>query len=136
MPLTIGKLAKQAGVTIETIRYYQRKGLLEQPRKPETGYRQYPKQAISRIRFIKRAQQTGFTLKEILELLTLESDHCQDVQELATAKLSQIDSQIQNLTRLRKVLQELVNGCASNKSVARCSLIDSLSQEPKNTIHS
>lgn len=128
MPLTIGKLAKRAGVTIETIRYYQRKGLLEEPRKPATGYRQYPKQAISRIRFIKRAQQTGFTLKEILELLTLDSGHCQDVQELATAKLTQIENQIQDLTRLQKVLQELVSGCVSNESGERCSLIDSLSQ--------
>jgi MerR family mercuric resistance operon transcriptional regulator len=136
MPLTIGKLAKQAGVTIETIRYYQRKGLLEEPRKPAMGYRQYPKQAISRIRFIKRAQQTGFTLKEILELLTLDSGHCHDVKELAAAKLIQIDNQIQDLTRLRTVLQELVNRCASNEPGERCSLIDSLSQEPDSIIHS
>jgi MerR family mercuric resistance operon transcriptional regulator len=69
MTLTIGKLAKQANVTIETIRYYQRKGLLIEPEKPATGYRQYPPEAIARIQFIKRAQQSGFTLKEIAELL-------------------------------------------------------------------
>jgi MerR family mercuric resistance operon transcriptional regulator len=70
MTLTIGKLAKQSKVTIETIRYYQRKGLLEEPIKPTSGYRQYPLETIARIRFIKRAQQSGFTLKEILELLS------------------------------------------------------------------
>lgn len=70
MKITIGKLAKQANVTIETIRYYQRKGLLAEPAKPATGYREYPQEAIARLRFIKRAQQSGFTLKEIAELLS------------------------------------------------------------------
>lgn len=129
MPLTIGKLAKQAGVTIETIRYYQRKGLLEEPKKPVMGYRQYPQEAIARIRFIKRAQQTGFTLKEILELLALDSDRCQDVQQLASEKLTQIENQINDLSRLREVLHELVNACTSNVSTEHCSLIDALSHD-------
>ncbi len=82
-PLTIGKLAKQTEVTIETIRHYQRIGLLTEPAKPDGGYRSYSANAISRIRFIKRAQQAGFTLKEIATLLSLDGAHCADIRQLA-----------------------------------------------------
>jgi len=129
MTLTIGKLAKQANVTIETIRYYQRKGLLNEPEKPVIGYRQYPSEAIARIRFIKRAQQSGFTLKEISELLSLNSGHCQDVQKMAEQKRQQIDEQIKDLTALRNVLDGLVKGCQQTQSTDHCSLIDSLSNQ-------
>ncbi len=129
MNLTIGKLAKQANVTLETIRYYQRKGLLVEPDKPMRGYRHYPADAISRIRFIKRAQQSGFTLKEISELLLLDSEHCQDVQTMAEQKRQQIDEQIQDLTALRNVLDRLVKGCQQDQSTQHCSLIDALSHQ-------
>lgn len=129
MFLSIGKLAKQAGVTIETIRYYQRKGLLIEPRKPVTGYRQYPRDAIARIRFIKRAQRTGFTLKEISDLLLLDSGHCQDVRKMAELKLRQIDKQIEDLSALRLVLDGLVKGCQKDPSTEHCSLIESLSSQ-------
>ena len=127
MKFTIGKLAKQANVTIETIRYYQRKGLLDEPIKPDTGYRLYPSEAISRIQFIKRAQLCGFALKEILELISLDSGHCSDVQKVAEKKRLQIDDQIKNLTALRDVLDSLVQGCKNNPSIEHCSLIDTLS---------
>jgi len=127
MILTIGKLAKQANVTIETIRYYQRKGLLLEPDKPATGYRQYPATAISRLRFVKRAQQSGFTLKEISELLLLDSEHCQDVQKLAEQKRRQIDQQLADLTELRIVLDKLVKACQQDKSTHHCSIIDAFS---------
>ncbi len=127
MKLTIGKLAKQANVTIETIRYYQRKGLLDEPIKPATGYRLYPSEAIFRIQFIKRAQLCGFALKEILELLSLDSGHCSDVQKVAETKRQQIDNQIKNLMALRDVLDSLVQGCQNNPSIEHCSLIDTLS---------
>jgi len=129
MKLTIGKLAKQANVTIETIRYYQRKGFLHEPAKPDTGYRQYPTEAIARIRFIKRAQQSGFTLKEIAELLALDSGHCEDARKLAEQKREQIDGQIRDLTALRHVLDNLVKGCQNDPSTEHCSLIDSLSNQ-------
>ncbi|BCG63430.1 MAG: MerR family transcriptional regulator, mercuric resistance operon regulatory protein [Methyloprofundus sp.] len=129
MPLTIGKLARQANVTIETIRYYQRKGLLVEPDKPATGYRHYPTAAISRLRFIKRAQQAGFTLKEILELLSLDNEHCQDVQKLAEQKLQQIDNQLNDLKALRNALDDLVKGCQHDQSTQHCSLIDALSNQ-------
>ena len=127
MKLTIGKLAKQSGVTIETIRYYQRKGLLTEPEKPASGYREYPVDTIARIHFIKRAQQSGFNLKEVSELLTLDSGHCADVRKIAEHKLQQIDEQIKNLMALRHVLDSLVKGCQADPSAEHCSLIDALS---------
>ncbi len=129
MTLTIGKLAEKANVTIETIRYYQRKGLLLEPDKPVTGYRQYPTTAISRLRFIKRAQQSGFTLKEIVELLLLDSEHCQDVQKLAKQKRQQIDQQLADLAALRQVLDGLVKSCQQDKSAHHCSIIDAFSDQ-------
>lgn len=129
MFLTIGKLAKQAGVTIETIRYYQRKGLLREPEKTATGYRQYPVGAITRIRFIKRAQQCGFTLKEISELLLLDSGHCQDVRKMAEQKRQQVEKQIKDLSSLHNVLDNLVKGCQTDPSTEHCSIIDTLSKE-------
>ncbi len=129
MTLTIGKLAKQANVTIETIRHYQRKGLLIEPDKPVNGYRLYPSEAISRLCFIKRAQQSGFTLKEISELLSLDGEHCEDVQKMAEQKRQQIDEQLKNLTALRNVLDSLVKGCQQDHSTQHCSLIDALSNQ-------
>jgi MerR family mercuric resistance operon transcriptional regulator len=130
LTLTIGKLTKQSGVTIETIRYYQRKGLLVEPAKPAIGFRQYPTATIARIRFIKRAQQCGFTLKEISELLSLDSGHCEDVRKMAEQKRQQIDDQINDLTAMRNVLDNLVKGCQTDPSTEYCSLINTLSKEP------
>jgi len=127
MKLTIGKLAKQAEVTVETIRYYQRIGMLDEPGKPGNGYRHYPPHAIARIRFIKRAQQAGFTLKEIAQLLSLDADHCTDVRKIAEQKCQQIEAQIKDLTALRNVLDALVKRCQSDSSAEHCSLIDALS---------
>lgn len=127
MKLTIGNLAKQAEVTVETIRYYQRIGLLDEPGKPFSGYRHYPHHAITRIRFIKRAQQAGFTLKEITQLLSLDDDHCSDVRKIAEQKCQQIDTQIKDLTALRNVLDSLVKGCQNDSSAEHCSLINALS---------
>ncbi|MGR9117400.1 MAG: MerR family DNA-binding protein, partial [Gammaproteobacteria bacterium] len=110
--------------------YYQRKGLLREPEKPVTGYRHYPIEAITKIRFIKRAQQCGFTLKEISELLLLDSGHCQDVRKMAEQKCRQIDNQIKDLTSLRQVLDTLIEGCQTDPSTGHCSIIDSLSEAP------
>ncbi len=127
MSLTIGKLAEQANVTIEAIRYYQRKGLLDEPEKPSTGYRCYPSSAIARILFIKRAQQSGFTLKEISELLSLDSGHCEDAQKMAEQKLQQVNQQIKDLTALYSALEQLIQGCQNDQSTEHCSLIDAFS---------
>jgi MerR family mercuric resistance operon transcriptional regulator len=123
-PLTIGKLAKQTEVTVETIRHYQRIGLLVEPDKPDSGYRQYSADAITNIRFIKRAQQAGFTLKEIATLLSLDGSHCADVRQLAELKCQQIDQHIKSLTALRQALDSLVNTCQQTDSSAHCAILD------------
>lgn len=126
MQLTIGKLAKQTEVTIETIRYYQRIGLLAEPEKPESGYRHYAADAITKIRFIKRAQQAGFTLKEIAQLLLLDGAHCADIRKIAEYKCRQIDRQIKDLTALREALSGLVTGCQSTGPSDHCVILDAL----------
>ncbi|MCK9607980.1 MerR family transcriptional regulator [Methylomonas lenta] len=127
--LTIGKLAKQTGVTVETIRHYQRIGLLMEPDKPDSGYRCYSADAVSRIRFIKRAQQAGFTLKEIATLLSLDGAHCADVRQLAEQKCQQIDQQIRDLTALRQILGVMVNDCQQTASSAHCAILDAFSED-------
>ena len=129
MSLTIGRLAKKTGVTIETIRYYQRQGLISEPVKPVRGYRQYSEATAERIRFIKRAQQMGFTLKEIKELLSLETDHCEDIRKIAEQKLAQIDRQINDLLKLRAVLDERVNACQTDQQKNTCSMIEALNKQ-------
>ncbi|MBS4053080.1 MAG: MerR family DNA-binding protein [Methylomonas sp.] len=127
--LTIGKLAKQTEVTIETIRHYQRMGLLTEPEKPDGGYRCYSGDAVVRIRFIKRAQQAGFTLKEIASLLSLDGAHCADVRQLAEQKCRQIDQQIKNLTALRQALETLVKDCQQTAPAAHCAILDAFSDD-------
>jgi MerR family mercuric resistance operon transcriptional regulator len=127
--LTIGKLAKQTEVSIETIRHYQRIGLLTEPSKPDGGYRAYSADAIAQIRFIKRAQQAGFTLKEIATLLALDGAHCADVRQLAEQKYQQIDQKIRDLTALRQTLVNLVNDCQQTAPAARCAILDAFSDD-------
>lgn len=132
MQMTIGKLAKQSEVTVETIRHYQRIGLLNEPAKAQGSYRHYPLDAIGRIRFIKRAQQAGFTLKEISTLLSLDGSHCTDVRQLAEQKCQQIDQQVSDLTALRQVLGALVNDCQQTDSAVHCAILDAFSGDASN----
>lgn len=122
--LTIGKLARQTQVTIETIRYYQRIGLLTEPHKPAEGYRIYSADTVARLGFIRRAQQLGFTLKEIGSLLLLDGNRCEDVRQIAIQKCLQIDEKIQDLTALRQALEGLVNNCQQTAPVAHCAILD------------
>lgn len=125
--LTIGKLAAAAEVNVETIRYYQRLNLISEPDKPAQGYRQYPTNYISRIRFIKRAQQLGFTLKEINDLLELGDGHCQEVQQLAGKKIQKIETRISDLQAMREALNDLLSQCSDNGlENAHCALIEIL----------
>ncbi len=126
---TIGALAKQAGVNVETIRYYQRIGLILEPEKPRSGYRQYPHAAIARIRFIQRAQQLGFTLAEIAHLLQLEDGNCAETRVIAEQKLSLIEDKIQHLQTMADVLQSHVRECKISSGNQPCPLIASLSQD-------
>ncbi len=125
--LTIGRLAAEAGVNVETIRHYQRLGLIEEPPRPARGYRRYPEAAVARIRFIKRAQRLGFTLNEIKGLLSLgESGQCREVQRLATRKLASIEQRLRDLEAMRKVLANLVVQCESGEGETLCPLVESL----------
>jgi MerR family mercuric resistance operon transcriptional regulator len=127
---TISKLAKEANVGIETIRFYERKSLLEQPSKPMQGYRQYTQQALSRVLFIKRAQYLGFTLAEISSLLVLSASNCEDVQRIAEHKLEVIEDKLKDLLRLKGSLVSLVSDCKNNPSNRDCPIIQSL--QPQN----
>ena len=128
--LTIGKLAHAAGVNVETIRYYQRCGLLAEPAKPQGGHRRYPAGMVKRLRFIKRAQALGFTLSEISELLGLnEACACAETRKLATRKLALIEQKIADLAAMKKVLAGLVRQCDTGDRGTACPIIDVLSQD-------
>jgi MerR family mercuric resistance operon transcriptional regulator len=125
--LTIGRLAKSADVNVETIRYYQRVGLITEPPKPADGYRVYTSETVDRIRFIKRAQQLGFKLSEIIELLELGDGHCTDVRDRAEKKRRQIDMQIRDLKALRRTLDGLIDACGDGRGAAPCPIVSTLS---------
>lgn len=125
-PLTIGFLAKAADVNIETIRYYQRIGLIDEPNKPAQGYRTYSEAALKQIHFIKRAQQLGFSLAEIDELLHLGDGQCNDVRHRAEVKRNQIEKQIRDLQNLRKTLNKLINSCNKNSDTGHCAIVEAL----------
>ena len=128
--LTIGRLAKAAGVNVETIRYYQRRGLLDEPSKPLGGHRRYAASAATRVRFIKRAQQLGFTLEEIRELLLLEDgQNCREARLLAERKLDLIETRIADLSRMRRSLRGLIAQCAEGKRRRSCPIIATLSAD-------
>lgn len=129
-PLTIGFLAKAAEVNIETIRYYQRIALINEPEKPLQGFRIYPTETLKRIKFIKRAQQLGFSLKEIADLLQLGDnagkDQCADVRERAEHKRDHIDQQIRDLQNLRNTLTQLIKSCKNEAGTRSCAIVETL----------
>ncbi|WP_347907105.1 Hg(II)-responsive transcriptional regulator [Pseudomonas grandcourensis] len=128
--LSIGKLAESAGVNIETIRYYQRRGLLDEPPKPLSGYRCYLPEQVKRLRFIKRAQALGFTLDEVGTLLTLDAAcTCRETRALAVRKLALIEQKMADLSALRQVLGGLVLECDAGDGGAACPIIDVLNRE-------
>lgn len=127
--LTIGKLAAEAGVGRETIRYYERKGLLEEPPRSEAGYRHYPHDAVDRLRFIRRAQELGFTLAEITELLGLRIDEvsaCGAVEARARAKLATVADKIDDLRRIGDALERLVERCEARQPTSDCPILEEL----------
>jgi Hg(II)-responsive transcriptional regulator len=132
--MTIGKLAKRCGVGVETIRFYEREGLIEEPQRRDSGYRQYPEETARRVRFIKRAKELGFTLKEIRELLDLRLDGeqaCDEVRSLAEAKIADIEEKIALLQRMRTTLGELVVACKSNKKTEPCPILRAIEKEDR-----
>lgn len=128
--VTISKAAHEAGVGVETIRFYERKRLIEQPPKPASGgYRLYSDETIERIRFIRLAQELGFSLREIEELLSLRADpstDCADVRARAEAKLEEVTQKLGQLGRIQKGLKRLIAACPGRGAVRACSIIDAL----------
>lgn len=127
--LTISTVAKEVGIGIETIRYYQRIGLIEEPKKPITGYRVYPDITISRLYFIKRAKELGFSLSEISNLLVLGDGMCQETKELASHKLKIIKSKINDLKSMKNTLEKLIQSCEESPSHQGCPIIDAISKK-------
>lgn len=128
--ITIGKLAAQAGVAIDTVRYYERAGLLPEPPRRESGYREYPQETVKRLRFIRRAKAMGFSLPEISELLSLSAPRA-DVRKVKTAaqlKLKLLDEKIAELTRVREGLQKLVKHCPGHGKADECPILNALNE--------
>ena len=130
--LTIGQLAKRAGVNLDTVRYYERRRLLAKAPRSAGGYRSFSEETVKRLRFIRHAQQLGFTLKEIAELLSLQVDPettCGDVLKRAEAKSEDIDKKISHLKAMKRALKRLMTECARHTSSKQCSLIEALQSE-------
>ncbi len=127
---TISQVARGAGVNVETIRYYERIGILRQPPKPTQGWRKYDDDALRRIRFVKRAQELGFTLAEVKELLTLRGSSsprtCERVGRKARGKVDQIDAKVRDLLAMKKVISELAASCPEDGSPGHCPILDAL----------
>jgi Hg(II)-responsive transcriptional regulator len=127
--LSIGQLARQGGVHLETIRYYERRGLIPRPPRSAAGYRRFPVEALRRVRFIKRAQGLGFSLREIKDLLALRARSdatCANVQARAAAKIAAIEKKLQHLTDMRRALTGLIASCERRDASAACPILDSL----------
>lgn len=127
--LSIGKVAGRAGIGIETIRFYEREGLIDDPPRGPSGYRQYPESVVTRLLFIKRAKELGFTLSEIKELLSLRADDersCEDVRRRAEAKITGIESKIKSLERIKKALVRMIRECNQRGSDPECPILDAL----------
>jgi len=130
LDMTISQAARAAGVGVETVRFYERRGLIARPLKPaDSGFRRYPAETIERIRFVRRAQTLGFSLREIEELLSLRADpgtDCAEVRERAIAKLEKVERKIEELERFRYALQELIAACPGSGALRACSIMEAL----------
>lgn len=127
--LTIGRVARQAGVGVETIRFYEREGLIDEPPRRASGYRQYDAEVVRRVRFIRHAKELGFTLREIKELLELRvapDCRCGDVLKLTIAKIADIEQRIDKLQRMKQALSKLAEACQRRRRTDPCPILDAL----------
>jgi MerR family mercuric resistance operon transcriptional regulator len=128
--MTISRAARKAGVGVETIRFYERKGLIAQPPRPRgAGFREYPIETVRRIRFIRQAQEIGFSLREIDELLSLRADpaaDCNAVRVRAAAKLEEVNRKVEQLDRIRRALEVLIAACPGSGALRSCSILETL----------
>lgn len=130
--LTIGHLAHEAGINLETVRYYEREGLLPKAPRSASGYRLFPADAMRRLRFIRRAQELGFSLKEIRELLALRispGTTSAEIRKRAEAKIADIEGKIRSLESMNKSLRKLTKSCARCGPLSECPILESLDRE-------
>lgn len=130
--LTVGQLAERAGINPESIRFYEAQSLMPQPSRSAAGYRMYPRSAALRIRFIKRAQELGFSLKEIKELLSLAEDRtsdCGDIRVLAQTKVAEISQKIETLEAMKRALTVLADTCPGTGPAVNCSILESINSD-------
>jgi len=129
MSLSIGQVATAADVNVQTIRYYERRGLMATPRRTIAGYRQYAEAAVARLRFIKHAQELGFSLQEIQELLGLRVRHgaaCDTVERKTRRKIEVVQQRIRDLQRMKRTLERLAAACAVRRPTAECPILEVL----------
>ncbi len=130
--LRIGQLATATDVGVETLRFYERRGLLAEPPRRRSGYRQYPREAVARVRFIRRAKELGFTLRQIGELLQLRVDpdkSCADVRAVAKAKIADVEARIDDLGRIKAALERLARACRGKGPTSECPILDAIERE-------
>jgi MerR family mercuric resistance operon transcriptional regulator len=133
-PMTIGQVARRAGVGVETVRFYERRGLLDEPTRKASGYRQYGEDVVARLRFIRRGKELGFSLREIAELIALRFDPattCAAVKERARAKVEDIEAKIRDLQAMKKALLQLTASCQGQGPLSQCSILEALDRRPK-----
>ena len=131
-PLTVGQLAKRAGVNVETLRYYERIRMMPKPERKPSGYRMYSEEDFTQLAFIRHAKVLGFTLNEIKELLELRVDaksNCEEVRAQTEAKIHDIDQKIVYLQRIREVLTKLADACHHRKDTGECPILDAIESE-------
>jgi|SRR5436190_23667665 len=130
--MKIGEVADRGGVNLQTIRYYEREGLLPAPPRMASGYRLFNQETVRRVRFIKRAQELGFTLAEIRELLTLrieESRSSAEVRAIAQAKIADIDNKVRHLDAMKRALTHLTDRCSGHGPATECPILESLDSD-------
>jgi Hg(II)-responsive transcriptional regulator len=130
--LSIGQVARRAGVGVETVRFYEREGLVEEPPRRASGYRQYSEQVVTRLHFIKRAKQLGFSLKEISELLLLRVDaqtSCEEVKGRTEAKIAEVERKMVELQRVWQALLQVHSLCTGQGPTGCCPMLDALNQQ-------
>ena len=130
--MLIGKVAKQIGITVETMRFYEKRGLVDPPARNASGYREYPEGTVQHVVFIKRAKELGFSLQEIKELLALRylpGTTCREVRAQVVNKMEDIDRKVEDLLAIKKDLAQLASSCPGQGPVSQCPIIDSISTQ-------
>lgn len=130
--LTIGRVARSAGLAIDTVRYYEREGLVDKPARTASGYRHFSPEVVARLRFIRQAKQLGFALNEIKDLLALRATpgkSCSDVKARAERKIADIDGRIAALKRMKGALAKLATACSGRGPTSECPILESLDSE-------